>query len=221
MMYTLYYHPSCVFSRIIKTLLQELKYDFRTEEKKFWERPQSLIDINPSGELPILINDNDGMIIGVYPITEYLMYKNQDWVLLDNIKINEIRRLVFWFNNKFFEEVTKYIINEKLLKLLMNYGSPNSKYLRAAKENLSQHMSYISQLLQKNEFIACDRITIADITAANHLMLLDYFNEIRWDKYEEIKNWFLIIKSRPSFQVILKERFNSLPPPKHYEKLDF
>lgn len=221
-MYKLYSHNSCALSRSAKILLHELNYDFQLVEQRFWIRDRNFLQMNPAGELPILSSEVDeSNIVGFYPLIEYLFSKHSEWILLDPHNMNEIRRLIHWFNYKFLFEVTKYLVDEKLLKLLINRGSPDSRYIRLAKENLQHHLEYMNKLLQSHEFLVYDKPTVADIVAASHISIIDYLGEIDWYKYEEIKNWFLIVKSRPSFQVILKESLGALQPPSHYKLLDF
>ena len=61
------------------------------------------------------------------------------------------------------------------------------------------------------------------------LSVLDYIGEVPWDKtdengqplYEETKNWYARIKSRPSFKPLLADRLANLVPAPHYTNLDF
>ncbi len=53
---------------------------------------------------------------GQYAITEYIEFK-YDNILPQDIKTKaENRRLIDWFDNKFYREVTKIIINERVEK---------------------------------------------------------------------------------------------------------
>jgi glutathione S-transferase len=160
---------------------------------------------------------------GVYPIIEYFNEKTKVCKLMDqNPEIAcEIRRLVHWFNNKFYREVSKWIIDEKLIRLLSRAGMPRTEFIRAAKANLTPHMQYISKLLTKRSYLAHDKISFADIAASGHLSCVDYFGEVIWDQYPDVKEWYSIIKSRPSFKDILNEDIPGFPPPKHYKDLDF
>ena len=63
--------------------------------------------------------------------------------------------------------------------------------------------------------------SLADITAAAHLSVIDYLGDIDWDNYKYAKDWYAKIKSRPSFKEILKDKIKGIPPSKHYSNLDF
>jgi len=133
----------------------------------------------------------------------------------------EIRRLLNWFNHKFHIEITKIFIDEKLIRLLKNAGAPRTEFLRAAKSNLSHHMSYISSLLKERTWLAGDNMSFADFAAASHLSIVDYFGEVIWEQHPEVKEWYSLIKSRPSFRPFLQDNIAGFAPPKHYQDLDF
>lgn len=221
-MKTLYHFPLCPFSRQARILLKEKNLAFTLIREDYWLRRKELLSLNPSGELPILLEENI-TICGIYPIIEYLceVYQTEDFSIFLPVEKTEIRRLISWFNNKFYREVTKYILDEKMIRLFLNAGSPKSILIRNAKDNLSKHISYISRLLEEREYLALDKISIADFIAAAHLSVLDFFDEIAWDQYSILKHWYSLIKSRPSFRPILLDRMPGFNPPKHYEDLDF
>ncbi|KJV56734.1 glutathione S-transferase, C-terminal domain protein [Orientia chuto str. Dubai] len=126
-----------------------------------------------------------------------------------------------WFNNKFYHEVTKIILDEKLIKFLKNCNSPRTDLLKSAKANQKLHFNMIANLLQVNSYLTGDRITIADVAAASHISVIDYFNEVIWDYYPNVKDWYMLIKSRPSFKPLLQDYAPGFFPPKHYAELDF
>ena len=39
--------------------------------------------------------------------------------------------------------------------------------------------------------------------------------------FENVKNWYALIKSRPTFRVILEESIYNILPSNHYKDLDF
>jgi glutathione S-transferase len=133
----------------------------------------------------------------------------------------EIRRIVSWCNNKFYSEVIKIIINEKVIRLLLNQGTPRTNLLTIAKKNQTFHLDYLSNLLEMRSFLAGDKISCADIAGACHISILDYFGEINWDKWPNLRYWYAIIKSRPSFRQLLQDRIAGFIPYNTYMDLDF
>ena len=64
-------------------------------------------------------------------------------------------------------------------------------------------------------------MTCADVVAASHISTIDYFGEIKWDNFPLIKQWYAIIKSRPSFRSILQDHIAGFVPYTDYANLDF
>jgi glutathione S-transferase len=196
---------------------------FSLVKEDYWLRSAQFLKFNPAGELPIFVEPFDIVIAGIYPIIEFMNAKfpNNGFMSGDMHIDAEIRRLLAWFNNKFHSEVTKVIIDERLIRLLRNAGAPRTDFLRIAKNNLLGHMGYINQILQHRQWLAHEKISFADLSAASHLSVLDYFGEIIWEQYPRIKEWYSVIKSRPSFRPFLQDSIAGFAPPKHYQDLDF
>ncbi len=222
-MKTLYHYPLCPFSRQLRIIFKELDSHVTLIKEDFWLRRPQFLKINPSGEVPVLTELSGLTISGIYPIIEYINVIEKSCNFMDTSpeKACEIRRLLSWFNDKFYREVTKWILDEKLIRLLKHAGGPRTDFIRAAKVNLAHHMKYITRLLADHGWLAYGRMTFADIAAASHLSILDYFGEVTWDHYPEVKDWYSIIKSRPSFKPLLQDSIGGFNPPAHYQDLDF
>lgn len=204
-------------------MLKELNVTFSLVKEDYWQRSAQLLKFNPAGELPILVEPFDIVIAGVYPIVEYIndIFPNNHFMSTQSALSAEIRRLLSWFNGKFYNEVTKIFIDEKLIRLLKNTGAPRTDFLRAAKANLRHHVLYISELLKERTWLSGDDMGFADFAAASHLSVVDYFGEIIWEQYPEVKQWYSLLKSRPSFRPFLQDSIAGFAPPKHYQDLDF
>lgn len=222
-MQVLYHYPLCPFSRQARLLLKEIGVSFSVVKEDYWNGSEQLLKFNPAGELPILVEPFDNVIAGIYPLIEYINDTSEEISFMDKdpMKSCEVRRLLVWFNSKFYREVTKVFIDEKLIRLLKNLGSPRMDHIRIAKSNLQHHMSYIAFLLKERSFLAYDTLSFADIAAACHLSVLDYFGEVIWEQYPNVKDWYALIKSRPSFRALLSDQIAGFTPPKHYNDLDF
>ena len=64
-------------------------------------------------------------------------------------------------------------------------------------------------------------MSLADLAAAAHLSAIDYLGDVPWEDFPRAKEWYVRLKSRPSFRPLLKDRIPGLAPPKHYANLDF
>ncbi|KJV55463.1 glutathione S-transferase family protein [Orientia tsutsugamushi] len=218
-----YYYPLCPFSRQLRIILKEVDSVFTLIKEEFWLKKKEFITLNPNGKLPVLIETSGLVVYDIFTIIEYLreIDPNFHFICNEPEKNVAIRKLFTWFNDKFYHEVTKIILDEKLIKFLKNYGSPRSDLLKIAKTSQKVHFNFITNLLQSNSYLAGDQVTIADIAAASHISVIDYFNEVIWDYYPSVKNWYVLIKSRPSFKPLLQDYTPGFFPPKYYAELDF
>lgn len=202
--------------------MKEKKRLFSLKEDEPWNISQNTLKFNPAGELPILISDGKA-ISGNYALMELLEIIEPDPKLIygDIQQKTEIRRLTEWFDVKFYNEVIKPIVHEKVHKRFGAGKTPDSKAIKIGYNNLEFHISYMEWLLDKNVFLAGESISMADISAASAFSLLDYLGDIAWQDHKTLKNWYAKIKSRPSFQEILKDNIKGILPSKHYANLDF
>lgn len=218
----LYHYPLCPFSRQVRILLDDLQLEYTLVKEEYWLRPHSLLKLNPAATVPVLKDANDLIVTDISAILEYL---NDEYKIFDtNLSSKErakIRIMLSWCNQKFFREVTKIYVDEKIIRLLTRQGSPRTDYLRMAKNNLEKHITYFTTQLKKYGYIAHTSLTVADIALAAHISILDYFGLINWARYPELKEWYLIIKSRPSFRKLLQDYIPGFTPAFHYAELDF
>ena len=61
----------------------------------------------------------------------------------------------------------------------------------------------------------------ADLAAAAHLSVVDYFGDVPWSDFPTAKTWYMKLKSRPSFRPLLSDRWPGMVPAGHYDDLDF
>lgn len=225
-MYRLYHHPICPFSRKVRVYLAAKEIGFELVQENFWDRRKEFIAMNPAGTVPVLFdNANAVVVVNSSVIVEYIEEKHQDAAkLLGNSveKRAEVRRLQCWFDEKFYHEVSKHVLNERYFnRYLPGHNSPSSEILRVARHNLNIHLSYIDYLLETRKYLAGELISVADFAAAAQLSSLDYFGDINWNHYQPTKDWYSLIKSHKVFSQILKDRLPNINPPQCYSELDF
>lgn len=221
-MVLLVHHTLSPYARKIRIMMSEKKILFVLREEEPWQISQDILKLNPAGELPIFIFDGK-IIAGNYAICEYLDEAFPEPKLLngDFLHRAEIRRLCDWFDNKFYKEVYQNIVTEKVFKRFREGLPPDSRRLKAGLNNLKFHLEYIDWLAERNNYLAGATFSLADITSAAHLSVLDYLGDIDWDAFKNAKLWYSKIKSRSSFQDILKDTVKGIYPSKHYKNLDF
>lgn len=230
-MLTLYHHAFCPFSRAVRIALGEYGMGAEFHEERVWERRPEFLQLNPAGTLPVLLIGQSAPLAGIRPIGEFLDETKgptlgaRRLMPEDPYARAETRRLLDWFDHKFHDEVTGYLVTEKVHKRFMTLdqggGAPDTAILRAASANLRHHLGYVAHLAVRRNWLAGERLTLADIAAAAHLSIIDYMGDVPWDAFEQAKVWYARIKSRPSFRPLLTDRIPGIPPANTYVDLDF
>ncbi len=222
-MRTLYHLWLSPFCRTVRIVLHEKKIEFELKAENTWERRPEFLALNPAGEAPVLVENNGSALSGCGPISEFLdeIYPLPPLIGRSPLERAEVRRLTDWFDRKFNAEVTENLVGEKIMKRFLGIGEPDSLAIRAGLANIHLHLDYITYLVERREWLAGDRMTMADITAAAHLSAVDYLGDVAWDDHKGAKEWYARIKSRPSFRAILGDHIPGAAPAKQYANLDF
>lgn len=204
-------------------MLAEKGLEFEMKVEKVWERRHDFLALDPTGEVPVLVEENGMVIANSVTIVEYLEECYPDLTLLgSDLRVRaEVRRLSQWFDLKFNREVTENLVGEKIMKRFLKLGEPDSNAIRAGTANIHVHLEYIGWLIERHRWLAGDELSVADISAAAHLSSVDYLGDVPWEDHDLAKDWYARIKSRPSFRSILGDHIPGCPPPPHYADLDF
>jgi glutathione S-transferase len=204
-------------------LLAEKKLDFSIEVTRFWDRNGPLLELNPFGRLPVLIDLNGSIISGTYAITEYLedAYDNIRVLPVDIAERAEARRIFQWMQEDFSADITVPLVFEKDIKRYFPQSSPSSSAIKQVKEGIAVYFKHIEGFASRRNWLAGNTLSIADIAAAAHISVLDYLGAISWAHFPVVKEWYMRIKSRPSFKRVLTDRVPSIQPISHYTNLDF
>lgn len=225
-MRVLYHFALCPYSRKVRLSLYEKKLDFVLENEPFWKKRPEFLELNPTGQVPVLMDLNGTLLCDSMSICEYLEDAYPEKLLIGDCVVHraEVRRLTAWFDNKAAGEFTLPLLFEKVIKRQipsMSNQGPNSSHIRQAKQLLNTHLEYICWLVDRRNWLAGDLFSQADIAAAAHLSVIDYLGDVPWDHFEQAKNWYARIKSRPSFRPLLADRIQGISPPSSYLDLDF
>jgi glutathione S-transferase len=230
-MITLYHHPFCPHSRFVRLALGEFGIEPELIEERVWERRRDFLLLNAAGTTPVLAEAAAPSVPGAGPIAEFLDETRGmgagDRRLMpeDTLGRVEVRRLLDWFNVKFFAEVSNWLVTEKIYKRFMprdqGGGAPDMDAIRAARSNVRYHLRYIGHLIGARNWLAGDTMSFADLAAAAHLSCIDYLGDVPWAEDETAKSWYARMKSRPSFRPLLAERMRGMIPVEAYANLDF
>jgi glutathione S-transferase len=228
-MLTLFHQTLCPLSRYVRLILGEYGIEARLVEERFWERREEFLLLNPAGEIPVLVTDGQPAVPGATIIAEYIedMQPHGTGSLLPAAAGErvEVRRLASWFNDKFHAEVSGPLVSERVFKRHMTAeqggGPPDTDAMRAARHNIRYHLAYIGWLVRTRDWLAGEKLSLADLAAAAHLSAVDYLGEVPWSADEAAKSWYARVKSRPSFRAILADSLAGITPPASYADLDF
>ena len=225
---TLYHFPLDPASRQVRLALGEKRLPFTDVVVRVWEQPAEIVALNPSGMTPVMVEQVAGardrlVVCESRAILEHLEETSPEPPLLgrEPAERAEARRLLQWFDRKFDYEVNGLLLHDKLEKRLMSLGAPDLANMRLGREALRAHLAYMDELLNQRDWLAGRRLSLADLAAAAHISVIDYFGDIPWRDYAAVKTWYMKVKSRPCFRPLLSDRWPGLAPAGHYDDLDF
>ena len=227
----LFHQPMCPHSRFARLALAEHGLEPRLIEERVEDRRNEFLEINPAATIPVLVEAPDIVVVGPGPIAEYLDETRGEALGAARLlpagpqQRAEVRRLMHWFHAKFFDEVTNWLVHEKVTRRFLSAnaggGGPDMDAIRAARINIRSHLTYIGWLAGSRNWLAGDQLSYADLAAAAHLSCADYLGDVPWAENETAKDWYVRVKSRPSFRTILADRVVGMNPHPEYADLDF
>ena len=222
----LLHHQLDPASRLIRLMCAEYGVEVELEEIKPWARDPHFLEVNPAATVPILLDSGEPPVVGVLAAIHAIEERYSPSAIAGLFPAKssdraEMWRLLEWSLSKFNDEVTRYIIEEKIVKRDRKGGTPDPAVLRVAKANLVEHMHYFNWVFSTRHWIAGDSMTLADFALAAHLSSLDYLGDMHWETAGETRDWYARIKSRPAFRTLLNDRVAGMPAHQGYVDLDF
>jgi len=213
-------------SRQARLALGEKKLAFEERPVRYWEYDEVFHALSPTGRTPVLqVGQGQGSFAAceLLAVLDWIESQGAKPALLpaDPAERAETMRLRTWFDRKFEVEVDAPILYERMEKQLQRLGPPEAVALRQGRAALKDNLTYLEALLGQRDWLAGRTLSQADLAAAAHLSVLDYFGEISWRTYPHLKTWYMRLKSRPSFRPLLADRLPNIAPVEHYADLDF
>ncbi|HEV2517135.1 MAG TPA: glutathione S-transferase family protein [Devosia sp.] len=213
-------------SRLARLMFAEYGVGIDLEDIKPWRREPALLEVNPAATVPILAEDGEPPVVGTLAVIHaiedrYVPAAVAGLFPSHTVLRNEMWRLLEWVLVKLNDEVTRYVLEEKIVKRDQRGMTPEPGVLRVAKANLAEHLHYFNWLFATRHWIAGDTMTLADFALAAHLSSLDYLGDVQWDTSPETRQWYARIKSRPAFRTLLNDRVAGMPAAAGYADLDF
>jgi glutathione S-transferase len=180
----------------------------------------------PKNTMPVFQDLDGTRAEGVWAILDHLEnhYPDHPLAPADDAARRGALRWVDWAMGPFHEQVTQRIIYEKAAPRFTGAGfsrPPDMNVIRAGRAELKPALAEIGQAAERNGNLACRETTLGDLAVAAHLSVLDYFGEVPWSDHGAAGEWYVRMKSRPSFRSLLADRVPGQPPVSHYAELDF
>ncbi|MEQ1770920.1 MAG: glutathione S-transferase family protein [Devosia sp.] len=213
-------------SRLARLMFAEYGIGIGLEDIKPWLREPGLLEVSPGASVPVLIDTGEAPAVGVLAVIHAIEERYSPSAVAglfpaSSKERSEMWRLSEWVLLKLNDEVTRYVIEEKIAKRDQRGATPDPGVLRVAKANLTEHLLYFNWLFATRQWLAGEQMTMADFALAAHLSSLDYLGDVAWETSAETRHWYARIKSRPAFRTLLNDRIGAIPPAAGYADLDF
>jgi glutathione S-transferase len=221
-MWRIYQYPLCPFSRKVRFALAVKGVTLELVREYPWDGRDGFAALNPACQTPVVQNGSI-VLSDSATICDYFEETIERAPLLGAgpEERAEARRLIAWFDQKFYAEVNAPLLGERMYKRIISRQPPEASVVRAAARAAEGHLDYLDFLLDRRRWLSGPAFGLADIAAAAQISVADYLGGIEWDGHEPAKTWYSALKSRPTFRPLLGERMEGLQPPPHYDKLDF
>ncbi len=176
--------------------------------------------------MPIFIDLDGTHAEGLWAIIDHLEgnYPDHPLAPADDAERRESLRWLDWAMGAFHERVTQLIAYEKgglRFTGAPHRRAPDMNLIRAGREELKVSLPAIGRAAESNGNLAGRAPSLGDFAVAAQLSVLDYLGEVPWREFPTAAEWYVRIKSRPSFRSLLGDRVPGQPPAVHYADLDF
>jgi len=193
-------------------------------EKRLVIDPQQPEDAH--AHMPVFVDLDGTRCEGLWAIVDHLesCYPEVPLVPESAAERGETLRWLDWTQSVLTDYVTKKIVNEKANPRFTGAPSrstPDMNVIRGGREALREMLPVLGRHMDERGNLVSRACTLADLALAAHLSALDYFGEVPWDVNVPVREWYMRMKSRPSFRSLLADRVPGQPPLAHYAELDF
>jgi glutathione S-transferase len=218
-MWQIFQFSLCPFSRKVRLVLAEKGVAYELEPERPWEGRDEMFAMNPAGRTPVLRHRDKGtVLVDSRAICEFFEETvDRAPMLPGNAAARaEIRRLTALVDENLFADVTGPLLQERMKKRLILRAPPDSGAIRKAMRLAHEHLDYLDYLLGHRSWLGGGQLSLADFAAAAQISVADYLGGIDWSGHDETRDWYRVMKSRPSFRPLLSERMEVIQPPAHY-----
>ena len=176
-------------------MLSLCEADWKPEWVDFFNgetRSEAFRESNAMGEVPVLIDhtSNDLALSQSGAILLHLSDRFGKFVPENRVDELEMMRWMFFDNHKLTSYVATYRFMSRFMK---KEGEPETEFLKG---RAMSALKLLDGHLQKNDWMAANQPTLADISICGYLFWPDHIG-VTWDDYPGIKPWLARIKELP------------------------
>jgi glutathione S-transferase len=177
------------------------------------------------GHLPVFVDLDGTRCEGLWAIVDHLEGTYQDQPMTPELPGARAQalRLLDWAMGPLMESVTRKIVFEKGSQRYTGTPvtrAPDMDIVRKGREALKPVLAQLGEAAEMNGYLASREVSLGDLAVAAHLSALDYFGEVPWTDFPAAAEWYMRMKSRPSFRSLLNDRIPGQPPVAHYSDPD-
>lgn len=167
-------------------------------------RTPEFLAINPSGAVPVLVLDDGTAISESAAITEYLDHLTGEPVLTG---LNAKERGLIHMMQRKVEDGLLDAVGAYFHHATPGLGphievNQNAEWGNKRKDAAIKTMGWLDHLLGSNNYIAGDRLTVADITAFAGLAFADFAEIAIPQECANLKAWRARVSSRPTISAL-------------------
>lgn len=199
-MLTLYYHPYSQHARRVAALLEQADIPYETVHVALNEGAHlapDYLSINPNHQVPTLV-DGDVKIHESNATLRYLCHKFDltDWYPAEPAVRATVEQWLDWNQCRLSRSVVDIVLN----KVFMGDDADQEAIARGEK-NIIELTAILAAALEKNDFLAGDAPSIADLSVASNISQLQLADAA--PGHAAIQAWYQRICDIPGFKKTL------------------
>jgi glutathione S-transferase len=163
------------------------------------QRKPDYLTLNPGGRTPVLV-DGDFIVWESNAILQYIAGRSPNALWPDNAQARaDIARWQCWQLAHWGAQACEPQIFERLVKKLLNLGSPDPAVLAKATQAFHREAAMLDAHLAKRPYLAGNALTLADFSVAAPLF---YSNEAELpvEPYQHVRDWFTRVSALPAWR---------------------
>ena len=194
----LYYHPVSSNSRRVLLTAHHLGLDLEyvvVDLTKGEHKTPEYLRLNPNGKIPILVDDGF-QLWESHAIMQYLADKSpeQDIYPQDVSARADVNRWLFWSAYHFAPAAGLFIRERVSKRLVAGLGEPDEREIARGEALLPAAALVLDRHLAGKQWIAQDRLTLADFAVAAPLMHMSAA-QLPVTEFDTLQAWFARVQS--------------------------